>query len=85
MAKFWVHDHDTEDWIPADTAFFAVSKDLSSPMGHGAAAFAAEARAQEVAMENDGTVRTLDELIAVAGRRDAKPAPLYELVRRAGE
>ena len=84
VARFWVHDHDTEGWIQADEAFFAVGKAFSTPMGHGAVAFAAKARAVAVAKENDGHVRTLRELLVIAGRRDSKPGPLYELVRRSG-
>lgn len=85
VARFWVHDHDTERWITADEAFFAVSKDITSPMGHGVAAFGAEVRARERAAESDGTVLTFHELLAIAGREDPRPGPLYDLVRRAGQ
>jgi len=84
VARFWVHDHDTESWIPADDAFFAVSKDITTPMGHGVAALSTEVRARELVAESDGVVLTLHELLAIVGRKDPKPGPLYDLVRRAG-
>ncbi len=58
----WVHDYDSEEWIDADGAYFVDSAAIKSPMGHGIAAFAAEAAANAFAAEVDGAVLDWDHL-----------------------
>ncbi|MDX1690272.1 MAG: nitrous oxide reductase accessory protein NosL [Acidimicrobiia bacterium] len=55
-AEVWVHDHDTEAWIPADRATFVVADRFPTPMGHGAVAFADRGRATAFAGSVDGVV-----------------------------
>ena len=49
VAAWFVHDHDTEEWLQADGAFFVVSPEIESPMGHGIFAFATQQAAQKFA------------------------------------
>ncbi|MGL4649784.1 MAG: nitrous oxide reductase accessory protein NosL [Caldilineaceae bacterium] len=49
LAGIWAHDFYSEEWIDAEAAFYVVSPDIRSPMGHGVAAFNSEAPAAELA------------------------------------
>lgn len=51
VTDLWAHDYWSEEWLDAETAFYVVSTEIRSPMGHGIAAFAEEAKAQELAAE----------------------------------
>lgn len=53
---FFVHDYRTEQWIRAETAFYVVSAQILSPMGHGIAAFAQRPQAEAFALEKNGRV-----------------------------
>jgi copper chaperone NosL len=58
VAGVWAHDYESEEWIDAETAFYVVSPEIHSPMGHGVAAFGAEAVA--TAMAADLGVEVMD-------------------------
>jgi copper chaperone NosL len=52
----WVHDYNSEEWIEAESAYYVVSTAIMSPMGHGIAAFADKAAAEQLAVETAGAV-----------------------------
>lgn len=60
-AAWFVHDSGTEAWLRAETAWFVMSGDLGTPMGHGVAAFAARADAEAVAQAAGAKVLSFDE------------------------
>jgi copper chaperone NosL len=64
VAAFWVHDYESEEWLPADEAHFVVSSAIYTPMGHGVVALASAERAATLAQEHDGRVLQFDELVA---------------------
>ncbi len=49
VAGIWINDYEREEWIDAETAFYVVSPEIRSPMGHGVAAFDTEAAASAMA------------------------------------
>ncbi len=69
VAVFWVHDFETEEWLRADRAFFVMSADIRTPMGHGIVALGEKSRADRLATSLQGKVLTFQELLAqpVAG------------------
>ena len=62
---FWVHDFQTGDWMRAPDAYYVATDDLSTPMGHGIAAFTFEAGAEHLAGEHGAPVYRWEELRAV--------------------
>jgi copper chaperone NosL len=46
VAGYWAHDFESEEWIDATTAWYVVSSQIKSPMGHGVAAYATREAAQ---------------------------------------
>jgi copper chaperone NosL len=58
----WVHDYISEEWIDAEGAYFVHSDAIRSPMGHGIAAFADRATAEQFAGEIGGQVLDWDHL-----------------------
>ena len=61
-AGWWVHDYTSEEWIDAATAWFVVSEEIKTPMGHGLAAFATQDAATALAAEVGGTVYDWDKV-----------------------
>ena len=49
VAAWFVHDRDSEEWIRAEEAFYVVSTEIESPMGHGIFAFGTQKAAEEFA------------------------------------
>lgn len=49
LSDVWAHDYGSEKWIDAEAAFYVVSSEIHSPMGHGIAAFATEEDAAALA------------------------------------
>ena len=47
----WAHDYASEEWLVAEAAWYVVSSEIRSPMGHGIAAFGMQAGAQALAAE----------------------------------
>jgi copper chaperone NosL len=64
VAVFWVHDYESEEWLPAEEAHFVVSSAIHTPMGHGVVALASAERAASLAEEWDGRVFQFNELVA---------------------
>jgi copper chaperone NosL len=61
---FWVHDYQTGDWLKASDAFFVATDDLSTPMGHGIAAFTYEAGAQHLSSVHKAPIYRWNDLLA---------------------
>ena len=51
VAAWFVHDHDSEEWLRAEEAAYVVSTEIESPMGHGIFAFASQEAAEKFAGE----------------------------------
>ncbi len=58
----WVHDYATDGWVAAAEAWFVRVPGLTSPMGHGIAAFAGEGAAADFARARGGRVRRWPDL-----------------------
>lgn len=58
----WVHDQQTNAWLPAESAWYIRAKSLPTPMASGIAAFAQKADAERMASELGGVVLTFEEL-----------------------
>ncbi len=63
VQAFFVHDHESKDWVRAETAHYVLSSDLPTPMLSGLAAFSSVEKATGFAAEADGKVLTFDELL----------------------
>ena len=79
VSAFFVHDHETEDWIRAEEAYFARSEALPTPMLSGVAAFTTEEAAQAFAADLKGRVYTFDELLTYY--REHPPTPVFSTTR----
>lgn len=64
VSAWFVHDHKTEVWTRGETAFYVINNNIHSPMGHGVAAFVAEADAVALATELAAVVTDFDGLRA---------------------
>ncbi len=63
-AAHWVHDLDTQSWLPAESAWYLVSTNVRSPMGYGIAAFANQNAAQQRQTELGGDLLPWEQLLA---------------------
>jgi copper chaperone NosL len=70
VRAWFVHDYETEAWLRAETAYFVHSLDISTPMGHGTAAFADQAAAQALADRLGVAVLSFDESRAAVLQMD---------------
>ncbi|MFN8559482.1 MAG: hypothetical protein U0531_19805 [Dehalococcoidia bacterium] len=48
-SRFWVHDYESEAWLGATAAEYAVAAKINSPMGYGVAASATREGAERIA------------------------------------
>ncbi|MEX0761599.1 MAG: nitrous oxide reductase accessory protein NosL [Dehalococcoidia bacterium] len=64
VAYFWVHDFDTLDWLQADNAWSVSSDGITTPMGHGLAAYGSLERAEMATAAHGGTVLRWQDVIA---------------------
>lgn len=66
ILRWYVHDHDSLEWIDAEGAHFVRADPLRfwTPMGYGLAAFEDPARAEELAAEIQGELLDFTELVA---------------------
>jgi copper chaperone NosL len=58
---WFVHDYDTEAWLPAEDAYFVYSPDQLTTMGHGLVAFATQTDAEAFAQAMQAQVLSFDE------------------------
>ena len=65
VANFWVHDFETLDWIKSDMAWFVLSNEVMSPMGHGLAAYDSANRADTAAAVANGQVLRWEQVLAM--------------------
>lgn len=56
VIAWYVHDYAMEEWLDATTAYYVISDQIISPMGHGIAAHATRAAAEEMAQAKAGLV-----------------------------
>ena len=49
VQAWFVHDSDSEEWLRAEGAFYVVSLEVNSPMGHGILAFGTKVAAEKYA------------------------------------
>lgn len=68
VRAWFVHDYNSQNWIPGSSAFYVVSKEIKSPMGTGIAAFADKSAAATFAARFNTQALTFDEV------RAAKPS-----------
>lgn len=59
----FVENYNSEEWIPADSAFFVQSDKIPTPMNYGIAAFATRSEAETFEREVGGTMLTWNELV----------------------
>ncbi|WP_342432985.1 nitrous oxide reductase accessory protein NosL [Neobacillus sp. FSL H8-0543] len=62
IAKSYVKDYQSKEWLEADMAFFVYDKPTKTPMAYNVIAFSTEEDAQKFITENDGKLLTSDEL-----------------------
>ena len=64
VRAWFVHDHNSRSWMRGETAFYVLSTEIKSPMGHGLAAFADRKAAEAFAGQLGAGARllTFDEL-----------------------
>ena len=74
VQAIFVHDYDEHTWIKAESAYYALSENLPTPMLSGLAAFVSLERANEFAAELNGRVFTFDELLTYY--RENPPTPV---------
>lgn len=65
VLRWWVHDHDSLEWIDARNATFVQSEAIGSPMGFGLAAFADAAVAEAKRTEWGGETFDFEALSGV--------------------
>ncbi len=73
VTAFFVHDHDSRDWIRAETAHFVLSDNLPTPMLSGLAAFRSVEKANAMAAGWGGNVLTFEQLLT--HYRENPPTP----------
>lgn len=73
IIAIFVHNYENHTWIPAESAYFAQSDDLATPMLSGLAAFSTADQAQAFADGLEGQVFSYDELLTYY-RENPEPA-----------
>jgi copper chaperone NosL len=64
VTAFFVHDYEQQNWLRAETAYYVLSPELSTPMGSGLVALASSEQAKTLANEVQGQVFTFEEILA---------------------
>jgi copper chaperone NosL len=68
VRAWFVHDYNTQQWIPGSTAFFVIAKEIKSPMGTGVVAFADKGAAEAFASKYNAMVLTFEDARAMKPR-----------------
>ncbi|GMB08275.1 nitrous oxide reductase accessory protein NosL [Thermolongibacillus altinsuensis] len=64
IAKLYVRDIETSEWIELEKAFFAYDRDYWTPMNYGVVSFASEENAKKyIEKEGKGQLWTYDQLL----------------------
>lgn len=66
IVAWYVHDYESEAWLDATTAYYVVSAQIASPMGHGISAHQTAAAAALMAQDKAGHVYDWNGLLAQA-------------------
>lgn len=66
VVAWYVHDYTTETWLDATTAYYMISDQSHSPMGHGITAHATRAAAKQIGEERAALVLDWNDLQAQA-------------------
>lgn len=74
IVAWYVHDYESEEWLDATVAYYVVSDQIISPMGHGISAHATQAAAEQMAQAKEGTVFDWQGLQAQAKEMDHETA-----------
>ncbi|MCE7984754.1 MAG: hypothetical protein DYG89_26580 [Caldilinea sp. CFX5] len=74
IVAWYVHDYESEEWLDATAAYYVVSDEIISPMGHGIAAHATQAAAEQMAQAKNGQVFDWQGLLAHAQTLDHEAA-----------
>ncbi len=79
----WVHDRPSEAWIEASTATFSQTRDLTTPMGSGIAAFEMASDADALVAERGGETLSWSAILARArdGTLQRSPSRQHEAAR----
>jgi len=80
IRRRWVHDRPTEAWTDASTATFSQTRELTTPMGSGIAAFKSVSDADALVADRGGEKLSWDALLARAraGTLQVNPFPRQE-------
>ena len=70
IVAWYVHDYESEEWLDATTAYYVISEQIMSPMGHGIAAHATQAAAEQMAQAKGGQVYDWQALLTQAKTLD---------------
>jgi copper chaperone NosL len=63
VARFWVHDFESLEWLDAERAWYVRSDGIMTPMGHGVAAYATLQSAQAAVERVGGNVLEWQQII----------------------
>jgi len=83
IRRRWVHDRPTEAWTDASTATFSRTRELTTPMGSGIAAFKSVSDADAFVADRGGEKLSWAALLALAheGALQVNPFPRQEAAR----
>jgi copper chaperone NosL len=73
---YWVHDHNSEEWIKARESILVLNPDLITPMGWGLAAFAERNDAEAYVSEHGGTIANFAEIQELVRSGELDPSKL---------
>lgn len=66
IVAWYVHDYESEAWLDATTAYYVVSEQIASPMGHGISAHRTQDAAAVMAQDKAGRVYDWNGLLGQA-------------------
>jgi nitrous oxide reductase accessory protein NosL len=83
LRRRWVHDRPTGVWTDASTATFSQTRELTTPMGSGIAAFTSASDADALVADRGGEKLSWDAILARAreGTLQVNPFPRHEAAR----
>ena len=83
LRRQWVHDRPTGAWTDPNTATFSLTRELTTPMGSGIAAFKTASDADALIADRGGEKLSWEAILARAreGTLEANPFPRQEAAR----
>lgn len=70
IARWYVHDYNSREWMDGANAWYVLADALQSPMGFGVAACADEAQAVALAQSSGGRVLSFDQAREELGKME---------------